>query len=144
MAAGRCVDTFVITLIADLDCHLAIVGQGGDDGDEMEFLISPGNEQALVFAFEYYVGIGADPSHDDYGFHNTIDALNAGNMTAMSLGTGLFNPPSPDGTGAPSSIKNGTLRFTAAATSTFDVGPAGANSQNLSGEIILNTGVTEP
>ena len=80
----------------------------------------------------------------DYGFHHTIDALNAGNMTAMSLSAGLFNPPTPDGTGAPSKIKTGTLTFAAVADTTFEVGPTAANSQNLSGEIILNTGITEP
>ena len=146
MAAGRCVDTFVISLIADLDCHLEITNPLGDDttGDMQEFIISPDNDQILEFSFDYYIGIGSIPSHADYGFHHTIDTLNVGNMTAMSISAGLFNPPTPDGTGAPSLLKSGTLRFTAVADTTFTVGPAGANSQNLSGEIILNTGITEP
>ena len=129
MAAGRCIDAFVIILVADLDCHLAIIGQGGDVEDSKEFLISPDNDQTLEFIFEYYIGIGSDPAHADYGFHHTIDALNVGNMTAMSISAGLFNPPTPDGTGAPSLLKTGTLRFVAVADTTFVVGPAGANSQ---------------
>ena len=65
MAAGRCVDTFVISLIADLDCHLAITNPLGDDttGDMQEFLISPDNDQSLQFTFEYYIGIGSNPTH---------------------------------------------------------------------------------
>ena len=142
MSASKCVDTYVISLIADLDCHLAIIGQAGDDGDMKEFILSDGNEQSIVFDFEYYVGIGANPSHADYGFSNTIDALNAGNASQMSISAGLFNPPSPDQTGAANAIKNGTLSFSLTAGDDLTFGANGANSQNLGGEIILNTGVT--
>ena len=41
MAASRCVDTFVISIISDLDCYLKIIGQAGDNGDEREFILSP-------------------------------------------------------------------------------------------------------
>ena len=61
MSASTCVDTFVISVISDLDCYLMIIGQAGDDGDEKEFVLSPGNEQPLMpLTFEYYVGVGAD------------------------------------------------------------------------------------
>ena len=57
MAASKCVDTFVISLIADLDCHLMIIGQSGDDGDEKEFILSPMlTSNRLCLTFEYYVG----------------------------------------------------------------------------------------
>ena len=141
MAASKCVDTFVISLIADLDCHLMIIGQSGDDGDEKEFILSDANEQQIMFDFEYYVGIGSNPSHTNYGFSNMIDPLNAGNASQMSISAGLFNPPSPDTTGAANAIKNGTLSFTLTANDDLTFGSDGANSQNLGGEIILNTGV---
>ena len=154
MAASRCVDTFVIQLIADLDCHLEIVAggslPGGETADTKQFVISPGNEKALTIHFEYYVGLGANESHDDYGFHYTIDNLNAGNATQMSLHFGTFNPPSPIVGATPNEIQTGYATFgaSARATITYDNPDTqsleGANNQNLGGNIILNTGVTEP
>lgn len=132
MAAGTCQDTFVIMILSDVDCHLEITD------DSHTFELEPGNEQAIVVPFEYYVGTGYNASHSNFGFSVALDALSTGNAASMSFSTGVFNPPSPDITGTPRELKNGTLTIVAAATSVID--PAAAN-QNIGGTITMNTGV---
>ena len=170
MAASVCVDTFVVRLIADLDCHLMFIDPGdarlstfqttyflpeGEPADERMFTISPGNELQLAFSFEYYVGIGVDTSHANFGFSATDlnAALNDGNggdgatLTGnMSISAPSFNPPVPVTTGRPNELQIGILAYSASARATITYGDAsgsdaGANNQNLSGTLTLNTGV---
>lgn len=145
MAASICRDNFVISIVADLDCHLEVTGHGGatigdptNSSDTVEFVLQAGAEEALIIHFEYFLGIGFDEDHANFGFSETIDALSTGNAASMSISDGVFNPPNPDTTGAANALKHGTLTYAAAATSQIS---ADAGDQNLGGQIILNTGV---
>lgn len=145
MAASICRDTFVISIVADLDCHLMVTGTEDtlpdterSISDTVEFLLQPGNEAGLIIHFEYFLGIGFDENHANFGFTENLDALSEGNNRTMSISDGVFNPPSPDTTGGANLLHVGTLRYNVAASTTID---ADAGNQNLGGEIILNTGV---
>ncbi len=156
MSASICRDAFTVALIADLDCHLVFVVPTDDrfedfdnvpdegNADQRTFVISPGAEEALVFCFEYYIGIipegeGLGIDHDNFGFTATdLNALlNTANRAVMSIGSPQINPSRPDTTGAPDELKVGILSYTASALATV----TNAEDQNLSGELVLNTGV---
>ena len=133
MGASTCTDTFVISVIADLDCHLALTGH-----DSLQFDLNPGNEASLAFPFEYYMGSGFNVTHANFGFSETLDSLSSPNANSMSFSDGVFNPPSPDTTQGPRTLHTGSLTYVAAATSVID---SMAADQNIGGTIVLNTGV---
>ena len=134
MSANICRDTFVIAIIADLDCHLEITSDS-----TLQFDLEPINEQSLRFDFEYYLGTGFDTSHANFGFSAELDALSTPNAASMSFSDGVFNPPSPDTTQGPRTLHTGYLTYVATANDLID---SMAADQNIGGTITLNTGVT--
>ena len=157
MSASICRDTFVIAIVADLDCFLEITGYKSPEerdlrpgeSPELTFDLEPGNEAAFEFVFDYYLGTGFDDTHTDFGFSAEIDDLaglhpsggssNTGNAASMSFGGPTFNPPTPDTTEGPRTLHTASVRYTAAATSVIH---ADAVDQNIGGTVTLNTGRT--
>lgn len=162
MAASTCVDTFVLRIIADADCDLVLyppgsrpdnynelhqlIGVSDPKADEREFAINPGNEDFVEYLFAYVLGSGYHHTHGNFGFSATDldDKLSGtrgqsgtGNKSVMSIGNPILNPPTPDVTGGPRTVKYGSLRYNIACRAIVDNG----EDQNLSGSITLNTGI---
>jgi len=153
-----CTDAFTIEIIAALDCHLAFVDYTDEvrgvsaastdtvnyeqGTDNREFELSPGNSAELIFAFEYYVGIGGHEPNSSFSATIMNGVLHAGNQANMSIGAPIINPTKPDFSGGPSTLKTGTLSYAcnANASVTYGTQNTEARSETIGGTLTMDTG----
>lgn len=113
MGRTRCIDTFTLSLILDLDCHLEVSGATphnpdrpsgpsrqatpSTQGKEFEVILETAVDKSLYIHFEYWVGSDASETESNVApFTLEATALNEGLRNTLGGEiTGTFNPQKP-------------------------------------------------